>query len=67
MLPNSDFLIGVDTPAGAYVYRLDANFKLIAAVKKVFKKQPAAIPAADAKRGLDVEINDWITERLNKY
>jgi hypothetical protein len=69
ILPNGGFLIGVDDTAAlaSYVYRLDANFKLIAAVKKVSGKQPVAIPAADAKRGVDVEINDWITEKLNKY
>jgi hypothetical protein len=71
ILPNGGFLIGVDdtaaAAAAAYVYRLDANFKLIAAVKKVSGKQPVAIPAADAKRGIDVEINNWITEKLNKY
>ena len=66
ILPNGGFLIGVDTPVAAYVYRLDANFKLIAAVKNVSGKL-SVIPAADAKRGVDVEINDWITEKLNKY
>jgi hypothetical protein len=67
ILPNSSFLIGVDTPAaGVYVYHLDANFKLIAAVKNVSGKL-SVIPTADAKRGVDVEINDWITEKLNKY
>jgi sugar lactone lactonase YvrE len=70
-LPNGGFLIAVDDSSAsaraAYVYRLDANFQLIAAVKKVSGKQPVAIPTTDAKRAVDVEINIWVTEVLNKH
>ena len=68
ILPNGGFLIAVDDLAApaSYVYRLDANFMLIAGVKGI-PSSVAAIPTSDAKRAVDVENNYRVTKVFNKH
>ena len=58
-LPDGGFMLSFVDDVAASSYRLDANFKLLAAVSKKTGEAPIVIPMPDAERNAQTELAYW--------